>query len=216
MEKQSNESIIGDSGRSAFWRKVKPSQLKFYSVAAASAYVGKIQPGSECFGLSKGQFSLIDLVEHVISEVGPCEMDISTWTAADADAARVIELVKSRDVLKMRWLIDRVVLTRQPKLVGQIIESFTKDAIRLIRTHAKFILLRNDDWKIAIVTSMNLNSNPRFESFQMSTDGSLCEFFTRFVDQVYSQQAKELYIQPSDVPAFDDGTRDLFAEAMMQ
>lgn len=204
--------IAGDDGRTAFWRKVKPSQKKFYSVAGAAAYIGKVEPESECFGISKGQFSLIDIVEHVLTQIGPSDVDIATWTAADADAARVIELVESGDIGNMRWLIDRIVLTRQPKLMKAVIGRFGRDSVRLLRTHAKFVVFRGVETSAVVMTSMNLNSNPRFESFHLSADSDLVAYMTRFVDEIFTQQSKNLYIQPADVPAFDDGNRDLFAE----
>ena len=47
--------------------------------------VGEITTGCEIYGLTKGQWSLIDLIEYCLETTGPAELIISTWTAANAD-----------------------------------------------------------------------------------------------------------------------------------
>ena len=37
--------------------------------------------------LSNGDFSLVDLIEHVLAATGPCDVTCATWTAAKADLA---------------------------------------------------------------------------------------------------------------------------------
>ena len=103
-----------DGRNKAFTRQAPPRTAKFYSLAAARDYIGTIKPGCEILGLSKGQFSLSDLVACICEDVGACELDISTWTAAGADATRMIDLVESGAVTRARWVVDYIFVKRQP------------------------------------------------------------------------------------------------------
>ena len=47
------------------------------------------------FGFNRGQFSLIDLLDAVLSYTGPARCMVATWTAAKADMTRVKEFLES-------------------------------------------------------------------------------------------------------------------------
>lgn len=51
---------------------------------SAARCIGPITKGCEIFGLTKGDFSMIDILRHIAREIGPCRIDIGTWTAAAA------------------------------------------------------------------------------------------------------------------------------------
>ncbi|QQK75143.1 hypothetical protein HUG15_05675 [Salicibibacter cibarius] len=83
--------------------------------------------------------------------------------------------------------MDRSFPTRQPAYCQQLIDTFGADSLRLTRTHAKFILLDNDDWHLVIRTSMNLNENARVENFEISDDPDMHAFMMQLVDEVWDQ-----------------------------
>ena len=156
----------------------KPRKRKIVANSQMSAAdtIGPITPGIELFGLTHGQFSFIDIAEHVVSQIGPCHAVISTWTAAGASIRKAESFMKTGRLLSMQWIIDRSFLVRQPVLCELIASIFGSDAIRSTRCHAKFLILHNERFKIVIRTSMNLNQNPRVEDFEISDDPALCEF----------------------------------------
>lgn len=61
--------------------------------------------------------------------------------------------------------------------------------MRSTRSHAKFVTLRNDDWNLAIRTSMNLNENERLELLEISDDPALADFLDGQVDQIFETVA---------------------------
>ncbi|MCT0247668.1 hypothetical protein [Synechococcus sp. CS-205] len=148
--------------------------------------------GMELFGLTRGQFSLSDLIEAVLDKIGPAEMEISTWTAAHADVERMMVLMESGKVTGCRWLVDQTFVRRVPELAARIRETFGDDSIRVTRTHAKFVTLRSEEWAVALRSSMNLNQNPRLESFQVAHDPELCDFLSAAFDDVWRRQDKSL------------------------
>ena len=153
----------------------------------AEQAIGEITPGCEIFGFTKGQFSLMDVIAHILSYTGPASVDISTWTAGKADISHAEKFLHDGHITSARWIVDRSFPSRQKEYFKGLIKRFGPESIRMTRTHAKFCLIKNEDWKIVLRSSMNLNRNPRFENFEISDDPSMCEFFTEMVDAIFSQ-----------------------------
>ena len=73
--------------------------------------------------------------------------------------------------------------------LAELVRLFGDDAIRTTRTHAKFAVITNDEWAVAVRTSMNLNENPRLESIEVSDDAALAGFLLRVVDEIFAEEA---------------------------
>jgi len=158
--------------------------------SAAAAVESLERDGMELFGLTKGQFSLTDMIEAILEKTGPADLSISTWTAANGDVSRMLALLKSGQIRSCRWLVDMTFVRRCPQLMAEIRAKFGADAIRVTKTHAKFCTIVNEDWQIALRSSMNLNQNPRLESFQVGHDPELCQFLSQVLDDVWKKQAR--------------------------
>ena len=186
---------------SAFLRQTPTRTRRFYSMASARDYFGKIEPGLEILGLTKGQFSLSDLIHCIVEDLGPCEVDISTWTAAGADASRMISLVEAGQVKRMRWVVDNIFVKRQPGLSKAIIEAGGE--MRILKTHAKFAVFRAAELNVVLRTSMNLNANPRIEYFEISESKEMASFFTNYIESVF-KNAKGQRVTLTDIETEDD------------
>jgi hypothetical protein len=157
---------------------------------ATEAVAGLERDGMELFGLTKGQFSLTDMIEAILAKTGPADLSISTWTAANGDVSRMLELLGSGAIRSCRWLVDLTFMRRCPQLTSEIRAKFGANAIRVTKTHAKFCTIVNDDWQIALRSSMNLNQNPRLESFQVGHDPELCRFLSQVLNDIWKRQDK--------------------------
>lgn len=157
---------------------------------ASQAVAGLKRDGMELFGLTKGQFSLTDMIEAILAKTGPADLSISTWTAANNDVSRMLELLSSGAIRSCRWLVDLTFMRRCPQLTAEIRTKFGANAIRVTKTHAKFCTIANKDWQIALRSSMNLNQNPRLESFQVGHDPDLCQFLSQVLDDIWKRQDK--------------------------
>ncbi len=160
--------------------------------SAAVALKELERDGCELFGLTKGQFSLTDMIRAIIEKPGPAALTISTWTAAKADVTQMMELLSSGQITSCRWLVDLTFVRRCPSLAQEIRQKFGDDAIRVTKTHAKFCTIVNNNWKVALRSSMNLNQNPRLESFQVGHDPELCCFLDKVVTEIWKTQRREL------------------------
>jgi hypothetical protein len=148
--------------------------------------------GVELYGFTKGLFSLSDLLEELLKITGPAELFISTWTASKANVANMIKLIQSGKITKSYWFVDFSFHRRCPELSMEIRKVFGDDAVRIGKNHAKFTLIKNNDWDIVVQTSMNLNQNPRFENFTIAHDPQLASFLGDILNELWSKQDKDL------------------------
>ncbi len=142
------------------------------------------------YGFTKGQFSLIQLITEALRITGPAELVLSTWTAANADVSEVLDFCDAGMVTGSKWIVDLTFSKRSPQLAQRIRQIFGDDSIRAAKNHAKYALIGNDDWKVVIHTSMNLNHNPRFENFEISHDPELFDFQAKIVQEIWRKQSR--------------------------
>ena len=160
--------------------------IKHYSRRRADEFLEDFRPGKEMLGITNGQFSLADLIESLVAWCGGTvnSLDIATWTASGYDAARMLDLVESGKCGRMRWVVDDIFTKRQPELSRALLKQGSE--IRILKTHAKFAILRGAERSCVLRTSMNLNANPRLEFFEVSDNDELTAFFTGLVDKIYA------------------------------
>lgn len=158
-------------------------------VTNARTALAEFDRGMETYCLTFGQFSLMDAIEAILEKTGPADVAISTWTAGNADLSRSAEHLHNGAIRSMRFIADCSFGQRQPGYLAELVRLFGDDAIRTTRTHAKFAVVSNADWAVAVRTSMNLNENPRLESIEVSDDAALAGFLLRVVDEIFAEEA---------------------------
>lgn len=152
----------------------------------AADALGPIERGVELYALCKGDYSLIDIIEHCLDATGPADVTMSTWTAASADLEFAMGFVLDGRVRSARWLVDFSFPQRQPAYFALLVDRFGADAVRATANHAKFVLIRNDEWDIVVRTSMNLNENRRLENVEISDDAGMADYLSAVVDEIFS------------------------------
>jgi len=170
-------------------RPVQTSRKRFSKIAEARDSLAEFGRGMEVDVMTFGQFSIIDAIEAVLEVTGPANVTLATWTAAHFDLSQIEAQVKSANILDLRLIIDRSFVTRHPRFVTVIHEKFGANSVRTTKTHAKFIVIHNAEWKVVIRTSMNLNFNPRLEYLQVSQDDDLADFYLGVADAIYGEIA---------------------------
>jgi hypothetical protein len=176
-------------------------------IATAKEAIGTIEPGSDTFILTYGQFSLIDALVAILDQAGPADVCISTWTAADAHLERTGGLVESSRIRSFRMIVDRSFETRHPAYCHHMRQLFGLECIRAIRTHAKFITIRSDSMDVAIRTSMNLNENRRMENIEISEGSDFTDFLMSIFDSIFDEVMPGENL--SDLPKLD-GVQESF------
>lgn len=150
--------------------------------------VGEIYKGMEIFGLTFGQFSIINIIEEILNQTGAANVNISTWTAANAEIKKAENFLYNKKIKTLRFLFDRGFPTRQPKYFEIMKSLFGENSFRLTRSHCKFVTIVNEKWNISIRTSMNLNENKRIENFEISDCAELTNYLVSIVDGFFEKK----------------------------
>ena len=150
--------------------------------------VGEISPGMRRFGFTAGQFSLSDLIDYVLAEIGPSDLYLSTWAANKDGLKKAFEFLRNGRIRNIKFMIDTGAKNYRDKDFGILLDRFG-DCIRTTRIHAKFVVIRNEKWNVIIRTSANLNKNMRLENFEIDENKEFADFFQKFFDTAFSEIA---------------------------
>ena len=161
--------------------------------------VGQIEPGYRLVGVTKGQFSLLDLCEALIEQCDGPDVTITTWTPGAAEMERVLWLLTTARIRTFRLLVDRSFPGRHPQYVARVTEICGAESIRMTRTHAKFALIDGGGYKLTIRTSMNFNSNPRLEQFDIDDDPEIFALFDGILTAIQASAPSGLSATPREV-----------------
>ena len=150
------------------------------AVPAADA----LTPGGAVFGLTCGQFSLLDLVRALLDRTGPADVRISTWSTGICDAEAAKWLITSGGITRLRLYTDRSFPTRQPTYAAALVGMFGEQSIVCTDVHAKIACISGGDWRIVVRSSMNLNKNPRFEQYDIDDNPAMFDFVSAWLDEL--------------------------------
>ena len=167
----------------------KGTRARFSKSASAAQCLKGFERGSMLTGLTFGQFSLIDLIQATLHITGPADVAISTWSAGFYDAHAAKNFRDSGAMRSLRFVMDAGQQKRGQATQGQVAELFGAENVRTARSHAKFAIISNEDWQVAITSSMNLNLNQRLEQFMMIDDLGTARLFLDFVDSLFVERA---------------------------
>jgi hypothetical protein len=184
----------------------KKAELGVFNEVVPNSIANQITPGCRIMGLTRGQFSLIDLVYSILKKIGSADVYIVTWSAGIKDVNNVKWMMDSSLIKKVRLITDHSYKTRQKKYAQSIEELFGVENILTSEIHAKFVLIENDQFKITIRTSMNLNANKTCESFELDEGQEIFDFYFAFISHLEQNQEKG-FVQDS---AKVNKTLDLF------
>ena len=168
---------------------VAKKRLKRMALQATTAAncIGKIEKNCEIFGLTKGNFSLISILEHLIDQTGPADIVLSTWTAAAVDIQAAEKFLENKRIKSIQFLVDQSFRTRQAEYCARLVKAFGKEAIRFSCSHCKFVTITNENWNLVVRTSMNLNENRRIENFEISDDKDFSDFLLELRNELFDQ-----------------------------
>lgn len=157
---------VTDSARSVAHQRRRELRA-VESFRSAAECIGPVQPGLCLFGLTRGQFSMIDVVQHLLAQIGGGHVSIWTWAIAEYEVATLTGLLLRPDILSARLVVDQSADKRNPGLIEQWRQRWGPEQVRILRNHAKIVRIWNDELRILARGSFNLNFNPRTEQFDL-------------------------------------------------
>lgn len=141
------------------------------SFKTAAECIGDVTPGMALFAITRGQFSMLDAVLHVLDQVGPARLSIWTWTVAEYEIERFSELRDDGRITDGRLVIDHGARNKNAPLIASWKAAHGPESVRYVLNHAKIATIESADRRVLVRGSMNLNFNPRFEQLDVTEGG---------------------------------------------
>ncbi len=138
------------------------------SFKSAANDIGPITPGMSTFLLTRGQFSMIDIVHHCLAQIGPAHVSIWTWAIATYEIQCMEALMTNARITGALLVLDASADRRTPALIEAWRKRFGDSSVKICKNHAKVATLTNDRFRLCVRGSCNLNQNPRFENVDIS------------------------------------------------
>ena len=161
---------------------------KFNTESADTAMQG-FAKGCHIIGLTMGAFSLIDMIHSLLKKTGPAELYIATWSAGIKDVHQVEWMLKTNLITGVRLLTDHSYVNRQKKYAASVEDIFGKENIRTSEMHAKFVIIKNKDYNVTILSSMNLNANKTCETFTIYENSEIADFYMGFINHHFDSMS---------------------------
>ena len=161
-----------------------------HRTGTAAQVLGRLEPGVHVTGVTAGQFSAIDAMEHMVDELGPAVVRVSTWTTGVYDVQRARDIRVQGRITECRMLLDRGTFEKSPKFAGPLIEVLGVDSFRCMSVHAKVIVVSGERGAAAFRSSMNLNKNLRTEQFDVSVDEGIAGFYAEWFDALWDESGR--------------------------
>lgn len=114
------------------------------------------------------RIQLFDVIEKILTETGPAEIYISTFSTSEEFLRQIFRLRKKGMITKATMLTDLKASRKTVNLYTFISNVF--DNVYLAENHSKVILIRNSKWMVSICTSQNQTRGNRTESGMITTD----------------------------------------------
>lgn len=169
---------------------VKPVGRRVARISMAGVAAKSIEgfgKGVDVSGLTYGQFSLIDLIQATLDITGPADVTIATWSSGFYDLEAAQNFRDDGRIRSIRFIMDSGRQKKGQAGAADVAKLFGEESIITVRTHAKFVLIENEDWDVLITSSMNLNRNIRTEQFDMTDDPQRCMPFRAFVESAFEE-----------------------------
>lgn len=141
------------------------------SFRTAADCIGPVAPGMSLFAITRGQFSMLDAVLHVLDCTGPASLSLWTWTIAEYEIDRFRGLLADGRIRSGRLIIDGAARKKNAGLIGNWKAAFGPSSVRYVVNHAKIATVETADFRVLLRGSMNLNFNPRFEQLDVTEGG---------------------------------------------
>ena len=82
---------------------------------SAATTIGPIQHGMSLFAITRGQFSMLDALMHVLAEVGKARVSLWTWTVAEYELAQFSRFQECGMITSGLLVIDEGARKKKPR-----------------------------------------------------------------------------------------------------
>ena len=165
-------------------RTLKTNNPFLVSSGSIADDFGLLQPGLFYHYLNSGQWSLHEMLDHVLTYTGPAHVKVTSYGISETAIRSFVNMMDSGRILSLDLVFD--ISTKRNKLNLLLFAKNVATRVYITANHAKLISVINDKHAVAINTSANLTVNRRNESECLITCPDTARSFDAAIKQIIS------------------------------
>jgi len=143
--------------------------------------MGALTMGESVHFATTARWHLHDIIVWALRQTGPADIYLAMFSIKEYQA-RVLGKMKADKLIKeMHVLVDYRLEVRDAKVMPFLKESC--DSIGMMRTHAKLVVLRNENWGVTITGSANLTQNTRADVGVITCNKEVADYRIDWITQ---------------------------------
>ena len=143
--------------------------------------IGTIVPDENIHIPARASWSSHHLIEYLIGQIGPAAVWLTSWSVKEQAIRNLLGLIDAGKITQLTCLFDERIRVQCPD--AHQLASRAVSNLKLMKIHAKCIVLLNDQWGISISTSANLTRNPRVEKYVICTDPHIAQADREWIER---------------------------------
>lgn len=128
-----------------------------------------------------------DVLQWILDQTGPADIRISSFSISEEFLRRIYFIKKKGLVRSLDIILDHKA-TNKTRILWPFISRVVQKCY-LSTNHSKVLLVSNENWNVAMVTSQNLTRGNRYEAGFLTTDNRICSSLQEQFDYVTSRQS---------------------------
>jgi hypothetical protein len=119
-----------------------------------------------------------------VAGVAPAHVSVWTWAIADYDLEAMGGVIGQSEILTGQLVVGHTANKRNWAILAKWRERFGDQSVLVCLNHAKLARVWNEQFRVLLRGSMNLNLNPRFEQLDVTEGGADFDLCTRVEDEI--------------------------------
>ncbi len=130
------------------------------------------------------------VIDSILRQIGPAELINTTFSVSEEFCRAIYRLRREGLITHAVEVADFKAASKTVRINGFMASVF--DEAYLAEIHAKVVLLRNDRYRVSVVTSQNQTRGNRFECGIITTDASTYSFLETAVRDIIGCRAASI------------------------
>mgnify|MGYP000172677323 CR=1 FL=1 len=141
-----------------------------------------IKPGASVHYVSKGDWSMHDLVMELLKILGQAEIYFTTYALRETPVRQLVLAMHRGDIKFVKMLVDTRAKIRTPAVFEMAKMNFCQ--VGQTNVHAKVCVIKTANGCVSITGSANWTSNPKIEAGVVSMNNELAEFNINWIQNL--------------------------------
>lgn len=181
-----NNNSSTDFSNDFFAENMHPAFVICKSPEKLNAIISALNTSDTVHFISKGDWSISDLVIALLNKYNPSELYFSTYSFREHQARQLFLAQDKGLITSINMLVDYRINVRTPEVMQLAANTFNR--ISYLRIHAKVCVIDSPIGKISIAGSANWTSNPRLEQGVISTNPELANFHINWFNDIFNDK----------------------------